>query len=259
MIVPPEEDQYCGLFKAKHTSNYLEEYANSRTFAGRSLKDRIRFSTLVTSAQKEGDGWEIEVQSVDQSDRCKVFARKLVVASGLTSVPKVPQFRGQDMFSGRLIHNIDFGSSGVLADPDVKHVTVLGGGKSGADMIYASVKAGKEVAWIVRPSGTGPCTFVDASGKAGFNNAFELGKSTAKLSHQDTRLTNPASTRVVEALQPSFFAVKNWWTDFLHRTQIGLYLSNKIWTGAHAQAVASADYANRPSRGEFNKLAPHSP
>jgi hypothetical protein len=43
-------------------------------------------------------------------------------------------------------------------------------------MVYACVKAGKQVAWIVRPTGTGPCTFVGAGGKAGFQNAFELGE-----------------------------------------------------------------------------------
>ncbi|CAK3813347.1 FAD-dependent monooxygenase [Lecanosticta acicola] len=242
MRVPPAEDQYWGLFKAKHTTNYLEEFANNQTFAGRSLKDRVRFSSQVINAQRYGDGWRMDLQDVNSSRAHTISARKLILASGLTSIPSVPQLKGRENFTPEILHNIDFGSSGVLADPKVKHITVLGGGKSGADMVYASVKAGKEVAWIVRPSGTGPCTFVDANGKAGFNNAFEL-----------------ASTRAVEALQPSYFATRNWWTNFLHRTKIGLGLSRKLWDGAHAQAVASADYANRPAKGDFGKLVPHSP
>jgi len=45
-------------------------------------------------------------------------------------------------------------------------VTVVGGGKSSVDMVYACVKAGKTVSWVIRASGTGPVvSFVSPKGK----------------------------------------------------------------------------------------------
>jgi hypothetical protein len=189
MTVPPKDDQYCGLFKSEHTTQYLEEYAANQTFGGRTLQDRILFSTDVTSAQKSGRLWslDLEVTTAGTTDRRTLLAKHLILATGITTIPSVPSLPGAAGFPAPIIHNRDFGrasrrrdpeggEAGILVNPAVAHVTVLGGGKSGADMVYASVKAGKQVAWIVRPTGTGPCTFVGAGGKAGFQNAFELGE-----------------------------------------------------------------------------------
>lgn len=176
MRVPPPEDQYYGFFKSKHTTNYLEEYATSQVIGGRSLQDRIRFSSLVVNVRKEVAGWVVETADTYTSEHFKFVTRRLVIASGITSIPRIPQLKGSETFGGTIIHNLDFGSAKVLTDPDVKHITVLGGGKSGADMVYACVKAGKAAAWIVSPSGTGPPTFVTPKGKGPFKSAFELGR-----------------------------------------------------------------------------------
>lgn len=76
------------------------------------------------------------------------------------------------------MHNFDFGSSALLQDAPSKKVAVLGAGKSGADMVYALVKAGKQVSWIVRPTGTGPLTLVPPDGAGPYKSAFDLGKSS---------------------------------------------------------------------------------
>jgi hypothetical protein len=205
MPVPPQEDQYCGLFKSEHTTHYLEDYAASQTHNGLTLHDRIQFSTAVTNAQRSGKLWSLDLEITSTtagSDKPTrhhktLLAKHLILATGITTIPKIPTLPGASDFPAPIIHNRDFGRAtrgsssdfpesssadnkvqpGVLADPAIDHVTVLGGGKSGADMVYACVKAGKQVAWIVRPTGTGPCTFVGARGKAGYQNAFELGES----------------------------------------------------------------------------------
>lgn len=100
---------------------------------------------------------------------------KLVLASGNTSIPSMPALQGRQLFHGPIVHNVDFGSSDVLTDPSVQRITVLGGGKSSADMAYAAVKAGKKVSWIVRRSGTGPAHFMSIEGVGPYKGAFDLG------------------------------------------------------------------------------------
>jgi hypothetical protein len=56
-----------------------------------------------------------------------------------------------------------FGSSKVLSIPDVENITVLGGGKSSADMVYSAVKEGKKVNWVLKATETtGPGFFLSA-------------------------------------------------------------------------------------------------
>ncbi|KAL9091605.1 MAG: hypothetical protein Q9159_001343 [Coniocarpon cinnabarinum] len=185
MRTPPEEDQYNGFFKAHHTTAYLEQYASDHTYNGKSLESRMKFCTTVVNVQKNGGGWVVDTVHNRNSQRFVLETSKLVIASGMTSVPKAPHLNGKDIFPGPIIHTLDFGSSQVLTTPDIEHITVLGGGKSGADMVYACAKAGKRVAWIVKPSGTGPATFATPKGKGPFQNSFELGKILYSITTDD--------------------------------------------------------------------------
>ena len=159
MIRPPDEDLYYDFFKAKHITQYLEKYTDLHSHNGQTLRERIKFG--------------IEVMSVDKLDgKCgsdtshTINASKLVVASGLTSVPNMPVLPGKEQFNGLIIHQEAFGSSKILASADIKNITVLGGAKSSADMIYAAVKAGKTVTWVIKASDTtGPEIFPLAKGQ----------------------------------------------------------------------------------------------
>lgn len=156
---PPEDDIYYEFFKAKHTSNYVEKYVDYHRFADQSLRDRIRFGFEVNTIKKSGNVWIVT------GDTAVFCASKIIVASGLTSTPSMPELPGSDHFEAPVIYQQNYGQSSILSSAELQNVTVIGGGKSAADMVYASVKAGKSVSWIIRASGTGPAFFVSVKGK----------------------------------------------------------------------------------------------
>jgi dimethylaniline monooxygenase (N-oxide forming) len=120
----------------------------------------------------------------------------------------------------------------------VKHVTVLGAGKSSADMIYEAMKAGKEVSWIIRASGTGPGFFAPLDMKPpAYRNAPEA-----------------AQTRVMSTFQPSFLNQDTWWTRFLHSTSAGVWLVQKMFSLLDAEVKKRANYTGRKDTRGFEKL-----
>ncbi|CAF9918572.1 MAG: monooxygenase [Heterodermia speciosa] len=103
-------------------------------------------------------------------------------------------------------------------------------------MVYASVKVGKKVSWIIRESGTGPAFFLFPKGKGPYKNAFELG-----------------SIRAASTLSPSFLGPRTWWTRFLHESMLGRKIVEGIWAGANKEALPPQDIKHR------EKFLPHTP
>ena len=234
---PPEDDLYYEFFKAKYTSRYVENYVDHHRFAGQSLRDRIKFGFKVNTIKKPGNIWIVT------GDTAIFHTPKIIVASGLTSTPNMPEIPGIEHFEAPVIHQENYGQSSVLSAAEIQNVAVIGGGKSAADMVYASVKAGKSVSWIIRASGTGPAFFVSAKGKGPYKNAFQIG-----------------STRIVSTLSPSILNPDTWWTRLVHKTSVGQKIVNAIWGGADKETRADADFDGRPNALEgFDKLKPHAP
>lgn len=239
---PPEEDVYYEFFKAKHTTQYLEEYTDRHSFAGQTLRERIRFGFTVQTITKLDGTWVVSGEDMTNTT-ISFHAQKVIVASGLTSTPNLPEILGKENFEAPVIHQENFGQSSVLSAAHIQNVTVLGGGKSAADMVYASVKAGKSVTWVIRASGTGPGFLFSPKGKGPYKNAFELG-----------------STRGASTLSPSIFNPDNWWTRFLHTTEWGGKLVNSIWIGADKETREIADFDGRKGALKgFRNLKPLAP
>ena len=237
MTRPPEHDLYYDFFKAKHTSDYVEKYVDHRRFADQSLRDRIRFGFKVSSIKKPGNVWIVT------GDTAVFRASKIIVACGLTSAPNMPELPGKDHFEAPVIHQESYGQSSVLSSAKFQNVSVLGGGKSAADMVYASVKAGKSVSWIIRVSGTGPAFFVSPKGKGPYKNAFQIG-----------------STRIVSTLSPSIFNPETLWTRFVHKTNFGQKIVHAVWDGADKETRADANFDGRQNALKgFKNLEPHVP
>lgn len=242
MARPPEEDIYYEFFKAKHTTQYLEEYVDRHSFAGQSLRERIRFGFKVQTIRKLDGTW---VVSGEQNAKKKTtfHTPKVIIASGTTSTPNLPNLPKKENFEAPVIHQEAFGESSVLSSADLQKVTVVGGGKSAADMVYASVKAGKSVSWVIRASGTGPGFLLSPKGKGPYKNAFEMG-----------------STRVASTLSPSILNPDNWWTRFLHGTDRGRKLVKSIWNGADEENREEADFDGRKGAVKgFENLKPLTP
>ena len=154
----------------------------------------------------------------------------------------MPSLLGSENFGGPIIHQENFGSSKVLSSADVQNVTVLGAGKSSADMVYSAVKAGKKVIWALKSTETtGPGFFLSPKGKGPYKNALEIGM-----------------TRIAASFTPSLFNPSNWWTRFLHSSTYGVKMLSAFWDTVNKEALADADYDGRKSLQGFKLLKPHS-
>lgn len=217
ITLPPNAQTYHDIFEAKYVTKYLEEYVDRHVYSSRTLRDRIIFGLTVQALEKIEGAWKIFARRKGM-DATEIYAcDRLVVATGHTSFPNMPTLPQQSDFRGLIIHQKEFGKATeqVFASDSYKTVAILGGGKSAADMVYDSVKAGKKVSWIIRKSGEGPAAFSGAAGKGPYRNGPEI-----------------AATRMMSALSPSCFAPVAWWTRMIHGTNYGRKTVSKIWLGA---------------------------
>ena len=223
--LPPGTQTYHDIFEAKYVTQYLESYVDSHIYDGKSLRERILFGSEVVSVLKSGGRWQLQIST----GQC-VIARVVMVATGHTSRPNMPILPGKERFSGLVIHQKDFGraSREIFPDTSKPNVTVLGGGKSAADMVYSSVKAGKEVTWIIRPDGEGPAAFSAAAGRGPYRNGPEI-----------------AATRMMSTLSPSCFTEPNWLSSLVHGTARGRRMLAQIWLGADEAYRKEADFEKR--------------
>lgn len=113
---------------------YLEQYAS--TFG-----IDIETATEVTRARRDDDGWALETTAGPMR------ARSLVVATGLVSAPRMPEFPGRELFGGRVTHSIEY------RRPDDfigRRVLVVGVGNSGGEIGSELADAGAHVTVSVR-------------------------------------------------------------------------------------------------------------
>lgn len=242
MARPPSEDTYYDFFNAKYTTQYLENYIDHHKYANQTLREKIRFGFEVENISKKDSTWSISGKEKRSEAKIVFSATKVIVASGLASTPLLPNLPCKERFLGPILHQENFGQSSILSSADIQRVTVLGGGKSAGDMVYALVKAGKSVTWVIRTPGSGPGFFLPAKGKGPYKNAFAMG-----------------STRLAATLTPSFFNPDNWWTKSLHSSSYGRKILNSVWNRVDKEIRDEANFDGRTATRGFEKLAPHSP
>ncbi|KAL8888712.1 MAG: hypothetical protein Q9215_003896 [Flavoplaca cf. flavocitrina] len=243
MPQPPEQDIFNGVFKAKYTSHYLNDYVDRHLYAGQTMRQRISFNFQVQHVKKDNAEWTISGK--DARGEVVLQSSKLIVASGLTSVPNMPFLPGQESFANPILHQIDFGQSTVLPRPDIERITVLGAAKSAADLVYDCVQAGKKVTWIVRKTGTGPGFFVSPDPRVSPGTIYAL-----------------STIRFMTTLSPSLFNPDSWWNRFLQRTRMGRKRMEKIWESIDKSIVEAPNFNDRGAEARkhgFQHLKPISP
>lgn len=147
-----------GMYLGQHIPGriihrYLSDFADHF-----GLSPRIRFHTTVREAVLQDDEtWLVNYTSEegDYTTQGRLVARKLAVATGLTSGPRIPVFPGQRIFQGHVFHSRDLRdrTEDLISSRDV---IVVGANKSAWDVCYAAARAGARVHMLVRPSGGGP-------------------------------------------------------------------------------------------------------
>ena len=234
---PPKEDvDDYDFYKSTAMAAYLDRYVDDHVYAGSTLRERIRFGATVDKVEQTPAGW---LTSYSSGNRESVVAsRKLIVATGSTSVPNMPELPGRDAFDGPIVHTLNYGRSKVYERKDTKNIAVVGGGKSAADMVYENVKAGRNVKWIIRASGKGPGAFLDVKLQPfGLRNAGEVGLVRAT-----------ASILTLPGLQHASL-----WQRFMFNTRIGSWFLRKFREFLTRQFVLSARYDDRPGARETFK------
>jgi cation diffusion facilitator CzcD-associated flavoprotein CzcO len=152
----PMTEERFGVKPGQHipgpvVHEYLRQYAE--TF---DLISRIRLNCKVTTAEmKEEGGWLLTFHSNTSPDEMPLQADRLVVATGLTSNPFIPQFEGSSDFGAPLFHIKELHKRAESLEA-AKNVVVFGTSKSAFDACYLYATKGAQVHWIIRSSGHGP-------------------------------------------------------------------------------------------------------
>ncbi|PQE12547.1 hypothetical protein CJF30_00002425 [Rutstroemia sp. NJR-2017a BBW] len=202
LTVPSDAPMYWDTFEAKYVTRYLEEYVDSHDYDMKSLRSRIMFDHRVERVEKLDEKWSVSVKKSDGAQRT-FRSLKLVIATGHTSIPNMPTLTNEKEFTGQA-------SRSVLWEPGCKLITVLGGGKSAADMVYQSVKKGKTVNWVIRKSGEGPALLFPAPGHGRYKNSIES-----------------SATRHKACFSPSSFMP--WLPSLPHQTSYGInYMKKRV-------------------------------
>ncbi|KAK3680910.1 cofactor FMO1 FAD enzyme [Podospora appendiculata] len=209
---------------------YLAAYAEHF-----SITPRIRFNTHVVEIRRRAgkDGWDVETTSTTTDGQTTVLScRRLVVATGVLSVPHLPTIQGAEDFDGPIIHSSELGpkADAVFHSPKIKTVAVLGGCKSAYDAVYLAATTGHKVEWIIRKSGRGP-TWV-------FPTHTYLGPFRAWREKLVTR-------RVISLMSPWVWPDLSgfgWLRGFLHDNRVGRFIKDKFWAAIHADTVRDCQY-----------------
>ena len=134
---------------------YLRMYAEKFDFYR-----RIRFNSKVESVErKDGGGWVVnishgaQVSNGNGNINSSIWAEKLVVSTGLTNEPFIPQFNGAETFDAPIFHAKYLYHHAEILSNTAKSVVVLGGSKSGFDAAYYHASHGVPVDWVIRESG----------------------------------------------------------------------------------------------------------
>lgn len=258
MTPPPAEDQFYGFFPAKYSTAYIESYVDNHIYGGRTIRDRVLFKSRVDSVTKfqSSDVVDGTINSRPQwtityNTHHKLYASKLIDATGMTSQPQIPSLPGISEFQGKTLHHKFFGQEekSLLADPSARNICILGGAKSAADVAYAFAKSDgeekKNVHWIIREDGNGPCAF------------FAAQPVSSRYANSNEGFYN----RFLAGYLPNSFG-RRWslWKWLLQGTRVGRWYAQRLWTGFDKGLRGLMNYPREEGKETgFANLEPDTP
>lgn len=228
---------------------YLVDYADAFGVA-----PHFRGSTKVVSAElREAGGWTLSLLTGDAANTpptpSTLVARKLIVATGLTSEPFLPHIKGQETFGAPLFHGRDFLQhadtlevpDGPTAGKTKKTVAVFGGTKSAWDMVYAYASRGIQVEWIIRSTGHGP-----------------IWQAPPYVTPLKKWLEKLVMTRMLTWFSPCIWGDADGYSgmrNFYHGSAVGRAITNTFWSILGGDVLTLNRYDAHP---ETAKLKPWS-
>lgn len=206
-----------GMVTGYMVHDYLQKYAEDHD-----LLSRIRFNTFVDRVERSSRGWKLHLR--DSTDT--IDTEKLLVATGVTSVPSMPGTFSTEAATIPVIHSKELGvSSRLIESDDIRSITIVGASKSAYDAVYMLLSMGKQVNWLIRPDGNGPLAIVPAD-FFGFVNGIAI-----------------SSTRLMTYLSPSILKSTGALTGFFQRSRVGRWCTNAFWNTITYLSNQHAGYA----------------
>ncbi|KAK0386825.1 hypothetical protein NLU13_5138 [Sarocladium strictum] len=182
---------------------------------------RIRFRIDIQTVEKIAGGWNLigNDNSSDGPMPVVYSCEKLIMCTGLSSTPNPVSIPGQESFEKPVLNHgqLRVEAQEVAADPDAKHVTIVGASKTGYDAVQLMASQGKQVTWIIRESGGGGVWMSPPW--------VRLGPFTVMLEHV-------ATMRFFTWFSPCVwgqFDGFDWIRRFLHGTWLGRKLVHSLW------------------------------
>ncbi|KAG0637553.1 hypothetical protein HOY80DRAFT_924147 [Tuber brumale] len=198
-----------GYIRGEDVANYLVHFAKKYN-----LLSRIVFEAAVDSIDRDVDTkeWILKLARKGEGED-EVRCEKLIMATGLTSMPFIPTDIQIIDSKITMFHSAEMKKWQEMLQTDkrgVERVTIYGGGKSSFDAAYMCVAAGKKVDWIIRESGQSVSSMFSAKA---------LGKTSPLM----------ASKRLFGALSPCIYDSETMTSKFLHGTSVGRWIVKTYW------------------------------
>ncbi|KAI0859203.1 hypothetical protein F4860DRAFT_483455 [Xylaria cubensis] len=213
---------------------YLKAYAKQNGISG-----FIQLHTKVLTAEHretENGGWILTLTASYPSATRRVFAKRLIVATGLTSEAFLPHFDGQELFGGRIFHGKYFQQNSDTLKT-AKAVTVFGATKFAWDAVYAYATAGVKVNWVIRSSGHGPCWIAPSY-------VTPLKKWIEKL----------ANLRPLTWFSPCIWGDADGYSTirkFYHGTAVGRFMVDSFWRVLGSDIITLNKYDSHPDTAKL--------
>ncbi|VFQ78122.1 unnamed protein product [Cuscuta campestris] len=126
----------------KQFVHYLEEYVSRFGISPRCSR------AVEAAAYDEGAGmWNVTARDPDSGEGEEYSGRFLVVATGETSIPFIPEVKGMERFAGEIIHSTAYKNGEKYRD---KRVLVVGSGNSGMEIAFDLSNYGAKTSIVVR-------------------------------------------------------------------------------------------------------------
>ena len=212
---------------------YLTDFADHY-----GITERTRFQVEVKVIEATSDEqWLLYTDSPDGEE--VIRTRKLIVATGLTSTPNLPTYKGQEDFKPPFFHAKDFCARADTVQ-SCKRATVVGAGKSAFDVAYAFAEEGNaQVDLVIRPTGQGPVWLCPPY-----------------VTPLKRKMEELLSTRIMTFFSPCAWQAEDGFSlahSFLHKTAVGRFIVDLFWNMIGSEVVETHGYHEDP---ELFKLKP---
>ncbi|KAL0435823.1 UNVERIFIED_CONTAM: putative indole-3-pyruvate monooxygenase YUCCA10 [Sesamum radiatum] len=139
MPIPPSYPKYL---PRNDFVQYLNDYVSRF-----SISPRYRRLVETASYDEVAGKWKITARNLSSGEAEEYTSRFLVVASGETCDPKIPEVEGLHSFTGEVLHSTEYRNGQKFAG---KSVLVVGSGNSGMEIALDLANSGAKTSIVVR-------------------------------------------------------------------------------------------------------------